>query len=123
MRKTATAPHIARRYAVMVALAVGLQSTACLALGTDEQRAACTPDVFRLCSSEIPSIDRIVACLKKEKPHLSAGCKAVFNGPEERSATRSLATPESEWCQFGPGPQDAEQKNWVKWCGNASRTQ
>jgi hypothetical protein len=46
--------------------------------GTAEQRAACTPDVFRLCASEIPSIERIVMCLKREKPNLSAGCKAVF---------------------------------------------
>ena len=46
--------------------------------GTAEQRAACTPDVFRLCASEIPSVDRIVMCLKREKPRLSAGCKAVF---------------------------------------------
>ena len=46
--------------------------------GTAEQRAACTPDVFRLCASEIPNVDRIVMCLKREKPRLSAGCKAVF---------------------------------------------
>jgi len=46
--------------------------------GTAEQRAACTPDVFRLCGSEIPSIERIVMCLKREKSNLSAGCKAVF---------------------------------------------
>jgi len=32
--------------------------------GTDEQRVACTPDVLRLCSWEIPNVDRIVACLR-----------------------------------------------------------
>ena len=47
--------------------------------GTAEQRAACTPDVFRLCMSEIPNVTKIVACLKKEKPKLSPGCRAVFN--------------------------------------------
>ena len=46
--------------------------------GTSAQRAACTPDVFRLCASEIPNVDKIVMCLKREKPRLSAGCKAVF---------------------------------------------
>ena len=47
--------------------------------GTSEQRAACTPDVFRLCASEIPNVTKIVACLKREKPKLSPGCKAVFS--------------------------------------------
>ena len=46
--------------------------------GTSAQRTACTPDVFRLCASEIPNVDKIVMCLKREKPRLSAGCKAVF---------------------------------------------
>ena len=39
------------------------------ALGTPEQRAACKHDVFRLCGSEIPNVDRIIAYLKKENPH------------------------------------------------------
>ncbi len=46
---------------------------------TAEQRAACTPDVFRLCASHIPSVSAITACMRKEKPNLSAGCKAVFD--------------------------------------------
>ena len=46
--------------------------------GTDQQRVACTPDVFRLCSSEIPDVDRIVACLRREKSQLSAGCRQVL---------------------------------------------
>lgn len=45
---------------------------------TAEQRAACTPDVFRLCAGEIPNVSKIVMCLKKEKSKLSPGCKAVF---------------------------------------------
>ena len=31
--------------------------------GTVEEQMACTPDVFRLCSAQIPSEERIVACL------------------------------------------------------------
>jgi hypothetical protein len=46
---------------------------------TEEQRQACTPDVFRLCSAEIPNVTKIVACLKKEKPKLSAGCRAAMS--------------------------------------------
>jgi len=46
---------------------------------TSEQRIACTPDAFRLCSSEIPSIDGVTACMRKQKSSLSAACKAVFD--------------------------------------------
>ena len=115
-------PQFSARHTWIVALAIALGPTAAFAVGTDSQRAACTPDVFRLCSSEIPNVDRIVACLKKEKPNLSDGCKAVFNNVPEKSATRSIATPESEWCSFGhvvaPGESD-----WLKWCGTAARSE
>jgi hypothetical protein len=46
--------------------------------GTHEQQVACMADVFRLCWSEIPNVNRIVGCLVREKPRLSAGCRAVF---------------------------------------------
>jgi hypothetical protein len=123
MKSRSTSTRFKARHAAIIALCVGLYSTGSYALGTDEQRAACTPDVFRLCGSEIPFVTRIVACLKKEKANLSAGCKAVFNAPQQRSATRSLATPESQWCQFGSGVQDAEQQNWLRWCGSAAHKQ
>jgi hypothetical protein len=66
-------------YAVIAGLALSLAlPCAGFALGTDEQRAACTPDVFRLCSSEIPSVDRIMICLNIKKASLSPACKSVF---------------------------------------------
>ena len=46
--------------------------------GTEAQQMACTPDVFRRCWSEIPNVSQIVACLVREKPHLSEACRAVF---------------------------------------------
>jgi hypothetical protein len=46
--------------------------------GTLEQQLACTPDVFRLCSEQIPDANRIVACLRQNTPQLSAACHAVF---------------------------------------------
>jgi hypothetical protein len=49
--------------------------------GTPEQRMACTPYVWRLCSSQIPDVGRIVACLRANRPQLSDGCRAVFAGP------------------------------------------
>ncbi len=48
-------------------------------VATAEQRAACTPDAFRLCASEIPNIPAITACMRKNKSSLSSACKAVFD--------------------------------------------
>lgn len=66
-------------YAFILGVALTANSTASFAeQGTAEQRAACTGDVFRLCKSEIPDVDRIVACMKKQKANLSTPCRAVF---------------------------------------------
>ena len=64
--------------AVLLAATTSFASQS-LAVGSAEERAACTPDVFRLCSSEIPNVDRIVACMKREKTRLSPACRAVFH--------------------------------------------
>lgn len=56
---------------------------------TAEQRAACMPDAFRLCSSAIPDVGRIVACMEAKKASLSPPCRAVFQ-------TASLARPSHE---------------------------
>ena len=47
--------------------------------GTFEQQRACTPDVWRLCSDQIPDVNRIVACLRHNTPYLSNSCRAVFD--------------------------------------------
>ena len=56
--------------------------------GTMEQQMACTPDVWRLCSAQVPDVDRIVACLQRNTPQLSGRCRAVFeqsaNSPRRR---------------------------------------
>jgi hypothetical protein len=64
--------------------------------GTAEQRMACTPDVWRLCSSQIPDVSRIVACLRANTPNLSEGCRAVFAGglPPEPAPQERLAPPQ-----------------------------
>ncbi len=46
--------------------------------GTMAQQLACTPDVFRLCSEQIPDTNRIVTCLRQNTSQLSGGCRAVF---------------------------------------------
>jgi hypothetical protein len=48
------------------------------AVGTPEQRRACTPDVYRLCPGEIPNVRAITACLRRQKASLSEACRAQF---------------------------------------------
>src|SRR5262245_63497039 len=64
--------------------------------GTWEQQMACTPDVWRLCSDQIPDVSRIVACLRANTPQLSNNCRAVFesnaNGPPTDTARAAPQT-------------------------------
>jgi hypothetical protein len=39
----------------------------------------CTGDAFRLCSSEIPNIPKITACMFKHRADLSTGCRTVMD--------------------------------------------
>jgi hypothetical protein len=48
------------------------------ALGTPEQRRACTPDVYRLCAGEIPNVRAITACLQRQKSNLSPACRTAM---------------------------------------------
>jgi hypothetical protein len=65
--------------------------------GTYEQQMACTPDVWRLCSSAIPDVNRITACLRQNTPSLSDGCRAVFEAensvPQPAPRGRVLPAP------------------------------
>jgi len=70
--------------------------------GTMEQQVACTPDVWRLCSAEIPDVDRIVACLRGNTAQLSPPCRAVFasdndSPPQQTARARGRVN--------RPGPQ------------------
>ena len=50
---------------------------------TPEQQQACSGDAFRLCSSEIPDVDRVTVCMIAKKAQLSPGCRVFFRpGPE-----------------------------------------
>ena len=49
---------------------------------TDEQVQACTPDVMRLCASEIPDQGRITKCMIQKKSQVSSTCMHVMRkGP------------------------------------------
>ena len=58
--------------------------------GTWEQQMACTPDVWRLCSDQVPDVGRIVTCLRQNTPQLSSNCRAVFEtSAEQQQANRA----------------------------------
>jgi hypothetical protein len=75
----------------MLGLAVCLEAlpTKGRAFTEADQQRLCTGDVFRLCSSEIPDRNRIVACMQRQRANLSDGCRSVFGRPSERSASAS----------------------------------
>jgi hypothetical protein len=76
----------------MAGLALAMVATprASHAFTEDDQRRLCTGDVFRLCSSEIPDRERIIACMMKQRASLSDGCRSVFGRPSERSASATV---------------------------------
>jgi hypothetical protein len=55
---------------------------------TADEQQACTGDAFRLCSSDIPDVDRITACMIRNKSQLSPACRVFFRyGPESEAAS------------------------------------
>lgn len=56
-----------------------------------EAQQQCTGDAFRLCSSEIPNIPKITACMMKHRSDLSAGCRAVMDKDLAKGASRKVA--------------------------------
>jgi hypothetical protein len=77
---------------VIAVLAVMLCMTAASAQdnrGTAEQRAACTPDAFRLCAGYIPDATAVEQCLRQNKSGLSEACRSVFEQSAGPVASRS----------------------------------
>jgi len=92
--------------------------------GTWEQQMACTPDVWRLCSDQIPDAGRIVTCLRQNTPQLSNNCRAVFESsasaqqtpprtpqqaaraPQQQAAPRARAAPPVQAAPVQPRPYD-----------------
>jgi hypothetical protein len=75
-------------------LAIGAAGTASAQeyRGTWEQQMACTPDVWRLCSDQVPDVNRIVSCLHQNSSSLSSGCRAVFESNNSMPPSQSAPT-------------------------------
>ena len=119
----------ATRIVLSLALAIGsvgaLQSTAFAQeyRGTWEQQMACTPDVWRLCSDQVPDVGRITACLRQNTPQLSNNCRAVFESqanaqqqqpagrvPQQQMAPRGRAAPQVQPQPLQPRPYQEDDE-------------
>src|SRR4051794_38999651 len=54
-----------------------ISSTQSFAFSAEAQQTG-SGDAFRLCSSEIPNIPKITACMIKQRVNLSSGCRTVL---------------------------------------------
>ena len=59
---------------------------------SSEAQQMCTGDAMRLCGHEVPNVQRITACMVKNKAQLSPGCRAVMD--REHTARRRAAATE-----------------------------
>jgi len=78
---TASFTSTARQAGLVLALAASLSalsSTSSFAFSAEAQQM-CTGDAFRLCSSDIPDISKITACMFKHRSELSSGCRSVMD--------------------------------------------
>jgi hypothetical protein len=61
---------------------------------TPEQQQACSDDAFRLCSTDIPDVDRVTACMVRNKSQLTPGCRLFFRpDPEPEISSASAGRP------------------------------
>jgi hypothetical protein len=79
------------RIFIAAGLLLGMISTA--SAYTAEQQQLCTDDAFRLCSADIPDVDRVTACMARHKSELSAGCKSVFRPAPGTPAAATAPAP------------------------------
>jgi hypothetical protein len=105
--------EMVRRFGLALAagLAVSILATVAQAY-TAEQQQACTSDALRICSSEIPDVDRITACMIRNKSQLSPGC-LVFFRPEPEAAPATARRPLNLRPVISPKPVRAKPRKSV----------
>lgn len=84
---------ITRTLGVASAVAISLTSFAAYAFeATPEQRKACMPDAFRLCSKQIPYVEAVIACMAANKSKLSPACRIAFDQTMPSATEAKVAT-------------------------------
>ncbi len=94
---TASFTRTVRQAGLILALAASLSalsSRQSFAFSAEAQQM-CTSDAFRLCSSEIPNIPKITACMVKHRSELSSGCRSVMDH-DMAAQKKKVATTDSE---------------------------
>ena len=90
-----------RHHRILLALVLAIGGTqAALAeeyRGTWEQQMACTPDVWRLCSDQIPDVNRIVACLQQNTPKSVQRLSRSVPVQQQRAAVAGCSTSGTAW--------------------------
>jgi hypothetical protein len=79
------------KLAIMTVFMLGMLTTGSQAYTLEEQEM-CTGDAMRLCASDIPNVERITACMERQRDSLSERCRAVFETDVPASATESPVT-------------------------------
>ncbi|MEI9924629.1 MAG: hypothetical protein WDN50_14840 [Bradyrhizobium sp.] len=77
--------------AIATAFMLGMLTTGSQAY-TLEQQEMCTGDAMRLCAADIPNVDRITACMERQRDALSERCRAVFEVDTPAAVTESPAS-------------------------------
>jgi hypothetical protein len=86
---------IYRTSKIALLFAIAVAATALSArpsLAFSEAQQMCTGDAMRLCGHEVPNVQRITACMVRNRAHVSPGCRAVME--REGAARRRAAAAE-----------------------------
>jgi hypothetical protein len=93
MRVTSMTP--VHRFAPLVALAMlAAPSQSAFAFSLEAQ-LQCSGDAMRLCSSHIPDVEKITACMKQQRDLVSPGCRSVMERNEAAAGAAALKDSQS----------------------------
>src|SRR5262249_2682243 len=81
---------------------------------TPEEQQACQPDAFRLCSSEVPDIERVKACMIAKRSQLSPECGRFFRPDPEPSEAAAPARPAGKPVNIKPATTTAKKQKAKK---------
>ena len=84
--------HRTSRVALLLAIAATALFVTPSPVFSSEAQQMCTGDALRLCGHEVPNVQRITACMVRQRANLSPGCRAVMD--REGAARRRAATAE-----------------------------
>jgi hypothetical protein len=82
-----------RRAGLILAFVVsvsGVSSTSSFAFSSEAQQM-CSGDALRLCSSEIPNVSKITACMRRNRSSLSTGCRTVMDRDSAQQSKKVAA--------------------------------